>query len=76
LRFRFALVCTMPRALLHKKWSVDDDELLKRLWSKALPLSSIARRMRRSAETVRLKAHALRLPPKVSANTHSERGAA
>ena len=31
----------MPRALLHKPWTPDDDAVLGRLWTKPIPTTTI-----------------------------------
>jgi len=65
----------MPRAPIYKKWSVTDDEVLKRLWDKPLSTTAIARRMRRSEATVREKAAGLGLPSKQLGRSRPKRDA-
>ena len=54
----------MPRTPIYAKWSEAEDETLTRLWATASTISGIARRMRRSPDTVRMKAAKLGLPSK------------
>ena len=52
----------MPRKLLHERWDAASDDRLRLLWGKPLTVYAIARRMRRSTDTVQSKAAALGLP--------------
>jgi len=54
----------MPRPPIYTKWSDAEDEVLRRLWSSSLTITAIARRMRRSHDTVQMKAVKLGLPLK------------
>jgi hypothetical protein len=56
----------MAREPIIRKWSAEDDAMLRRLWEKPLSIGSIARRMGRSHETIVAKARALGLPAKTS----------
>ena len=51
----------MPRSLLHKPWTIRDDEALRRLWRKRTSVSTIARRMGRSYDTIKTNAARLGL---------------
>jgi hypothetical protein len=54
----------MARQPIHRKWSDEEDEKLRRLWPQPLTVKSIAARMGRSPDTIARKANALGLPPK------------
>ncbi len=64
-RFREgAFHSAMPRQLLNRKWSAEEDEKLRLLWTRPLTVNAIAVKMRRSRDTILLKARQLGLPPK------------
>jgi hypothetical protein len=58
----------MPRELLMRKWTEEDDTKLRLFWPQALHVKGIAKRMGRNEGTVRRKAKVLGLPPKTSSS--------
>ncbi len=54
----------MPRQLLTRKWSAEEDEKLRLLWARPLTVKAIGFKMRRSRDTILQKANHLGLATK------------